>query len=182
MKKIKVILSVFYWLIFLFLVGLAAILSLSRFNNPLKLRFFSVQSGSMAPTIPVGSLIVVRSTNDYQINDIVSVRGGRNDQEVVTHRIVDIISGERPKYQLKGDANENPDPELVPARRVIGKLIITLPYLGYLIAFAQTPQGFIILLVVPGVILLYSEINRLKEALFEFLSLRKQKRKDGKKG
>ena len=50
---------------------------------------FSIISGSMAPEINIGDLIIVRKDENmkYSVGDIVSFR---NNEDVITHRIVEI--------------------------------------------------------------------------------------------
>ena len=69
------------------------------------------RTGSMSPTIPTGSLAVVREvpTADLAIGDVVTVdRPGRLP---VTHRVVDIDATTPVTLTLQGDANPAPDAE-----------------------------------------------------------------------
>ena len=176
----KKLFKLVYWLVFAAVVLVASAVVLSAFNTPLKLRLFSVQSGSMEPAISVGSVVVVRP-GEYQKDDAITVRAERNAKETVTHRIVKIeeVDGAK-RYELKGDANEEPDRELVPENRVIGKVILALPYLGYPVAFAQTQIGFIALVVIPATIIVYSEAMSIKKELLKIFKKGKTKDKDEK--
>lgn len=74
------------------------------------------KTGSMSPTIPAGSAALVREipADDMMIGDIVTVdRGGK--VLPVTHRVIDIQSADPSTggvtFEMKGDANEEKDPE-----------------------------------------------------------------------
>lgn len=178
MKKIGQILS---WIVTLAIFGFAGVLILSRFNTPLGVRIFTVISGSMEPAIPTGSVVLVKSADSYQIGDIVTVRSESSAKNTVTHRIHGIEEKElsdRLKYQLKGDANEEPDPETVNETRVIGKVITHVPYLGRAVAFSQSQLGFMILIVMPATLIIYNEVMTLKKEIPELISKHRSKKSD----
>ncbi|CJD24824.1 Signal peptidase I W [Streptococcus pneumoniae] len=64
-------------------------------------------------------------------------------------------------YETKGDNNNGPDLEPVLAENVVGKYAdITVPYVGYLLNYANSKAGAALLLIIPGVFLLgYSAIS-----------------------
>ncbi|MFI9531402.1 signal peptidase I [Micromonospora rosaria] len=70
------------------------------------------KTGSMSPTIPAGSLAVVREipATEVAVGDVVTV--DRTPLPPITHRVVDIADGGGPVrlLTLRGDANESPDP------------------------------------------------------------------------
>lgn len=100
---------------------------------------YVVVSGSMEPTIPVGSAIYVKSFEfeEYQIGDIISYNV--NDNTIITHRIVDITSNNQ--FITKGDANDTNDISPVDFNNIIGKEVFCIPLLGYLIYYIKTPLG-----------------------------------------
>lgn len=96
---------------------------------------FTVVSGSMEPSIPVGSIVVAQQTADGQVHfdDVVTYQLESGKPQTVTHRVVavDIIDGET-RYRTQGDANNALDPEPVRPEQIRGKVIYRLPYLGYI--------------------------------------------------
>jgi signal peptidase I len=91
-----------------------------------------VETGSMVPTLPIGSFVITRAPADpaaLPVGAIVTFH--RSDGMVVTHRIIDIIFEDGAVfYQTRGDNPENAiDPELLTPDRVIGAFAfkITLP-------------------------------------------------------
>lgn len=124
------------------------------------IRSYVVQTGSMEPVIPVGSLIYVQPQASYQVGEIITFQRG---QISVTHRIVELQT--QPigvAYQTKGDANQSADPDLVYATQVKGRLALTVPYVGLLINFVKTVPGFIVLVVIPTLIFVFVEILTIK--------------------
>jgi signal peptidase I len=106
-----------------------------------------VGSGSMRPTMDVGDIAIVISTdpNKIQIGDIIQYW---QDGEMTLHRVIDIISqGGTRLFQTKGDDNPTPDPELVLPTQIRGKLILTIPKLGwvsiYIKEFAANAYTFL---------------------------------------
>lgn len=173
---IKKIMGFVYNLIIGVIVLAAGLIVLSTMDTPIKMRLFAVLSGSMEPNISVGSLVVVFPQSSYQVGDVITVRGEKNPKETVTHRIINIrqangVSG--PVYELKGDANEEKDREAIPSNRVVGKVFVHVPYIGRIISFAQTQQGFIAMIVVPATILLYSEAMAMKNEVVRLITGKK---------
>jgi len=118
----------------------------------------AVLSGSMEPTISAGDLVVVRGTDpaDIEAGDVITFT---QNGERITHRVVEVRTGENGRqFVTKGDANENRDPEAVPAAQLEGKVWFHLPLLGHLVVFAGSRLGTVALVVVPGVLLVLSEL------------------------
>ena len=53
------------------------------------------------------------------------------------------------------------DPHPVPAANVVGRVHGSIPYLGYLFSFAQTQNGLLVLVVLPGILIILCEIRNL---------------------
>ena len=123
---------------------------------------FTVNSGSMEPTLPVGSLLVVKPAETYERGDIVTFRGAAGG-EPVTHRIEEVRRDAegRETFLTKGDANPKPDDTVRSREQIIGKVRFSLPYLGYPIAWARTQVGFLVLVIIPGVLIVYHEILKI---------------------
>ncbi len=91
---------------------------------------FSVESGSMEPTLHVGSIIVSREADKPDAlaeGDIVTfkTRAGA----VVTHRIVEVLTENGGvRYKTKGDNPINsPDEELLTPDRVVAVFVFKIP-------------------------------------------------------
>jgi signal peptidase I len=104
-----------------------------------------VRSGSMEPTIASGAMVLVRQVpaSSLAVGDVVAVE--RPDHTRVTHRIVAITShGRTAELTLKGDANEDPDPQPVTVAHA-GLLVRDIPLLGRLGGFVASAKGGFVL-------------------------------------
>jgi signal peptidase len=125
-------------------------------------QIFVVMSGSMEPKIRTGSIVLDKKQVDYSVEDVITYRVA-NSKDTVTHRIIEIKKvGEAIAYQTKGDANDAPDRELVPIDNVVGKVYLSIPFLGYFVAFLKTLPGLIIFIVIPATIIVYQELTNIK--------------------
>lgn len=102
-----------------------------------------IGGSSMEPAIGVGSAIIVApvAAADLNVGDVVSLRAG-DDRSLFTHRIVKIVDQPDGRWiRTKGDANASPDPTLVHASAVQGRVQLAIPLAGYLIALLSIPTG-----------------------------------------
>lgn len=121
-----------------------------------------VQSGSMAPTLPMGSALVVRATDTYNVDDIVTFQR-YGDAEATTHRIVDSTPDEDEgvMFTMQGDANNVTDQRPVAPREIVGKVEFHIPYLGFVLDFIRQPLGFIIIIGLPALWIFYEQISKI---------------------
>lgn len=150
------------------IVVLAGLVVLFLFASILLPRFdyhlFVVQSGSMTPSIGIGSVVVTKKSADYKKNEVISFF--RKEGSIVTHRIVDIFERDGDiLYKTKGDANVGEDIFSVRKSQIFGKVIISIPFIGYLVAFAKTKIGIIILVLIPAIWIISEEIFKIKNNL-----------------
>jgi signal peptidase len=126
-----------------------------------------VRSDSMSPAIGAGSVVYVNDVSASAIStgDVITYRGEPGRAERVTHRVVAVEAenGER-RFRTKGDANEEPDPEPVSPARIVGRVSFHVPYVGYVVAFAQTGPGLALLVIVPALLLIVTELRDLLRA------------------
>ncbi|HEU5139287.1 MAG TPA: signal peptidase I [Bacillales bacterium] len=121
----------------------------------------TVLSGSMEPGIQTGSIIAVKpvkETKQFEKGDVITFK--TRDEKLVTHRVYKVL-GSGTQYVTKGDNNEDPDPNPVLSQNIVAKYTgFTIPYVGYLVHYANTQGGTAVMLILPGVILLlYSGIS-----------------------
>lgn len=118
-----------------------------------------VQSGSMEPAILTGSLVIVQELERYTIDDVITFQT-RSSDIPTTHRLIgDELQAGELRYVTKGDANEDADAASINPDRIIGKVILAIPYLGYLLDFARQPLGFVLLVGVPVGLIALEEIS-----------------------
>lgn len=106
---------------------------------PFGFGFASVLSGSMEPELSEGDLLVVVEKDAYYEREVVVFQDGRT---LVTHRIIRIEGGE---ILTMGDANNSPDSPIT-KEQIKGKVILSIPFLGYLVEGIKSPLGTIFLL------------------------------------
>lgn len=117
------------------------------------LQVYAVLSGSMEPTYHVGSVIYVEPVDPSEIQVGDPITFVMNEElTVATHRVVR-IDAENSRFYTKGDANENPDAAPVHFNNLLGKPVFTIPYLGYISSYVQSPPGMYYAIAV-GVLLL----------------------------
>lgn len=155
-------------LVLAFLVLVAVVTAISALNLPGGLKLYVVQTGSMAPTIPTGSIVLVKPQSSYKPGEVITFG---SPQKSFTHRIVEVLET---GYITKGDANPSADSNPVEKGKVLGRVIFSAPLLGYPVAFAKTVLGLILLIVVPATILIYSEALILKKEVRKVIKKRKK--------
>ena len=92
-------------------------------------------SGSMQPTIEVGSLGIVHEEKNYKEGDIVTYI---KDRTLITHRIKEIKSDK--EIIVQGDANNIAD-EPISKDMIEGRIILTIPHMGSILQILKTPYG-----------------------------------------
>lgn len=155
----------FYWLGVFSLILIAGLVGASTLRPYFGYKLFVVQSGSMEPAIRAKSLVLVKKFDNYKIGDVITYKDGGERGETITHRIVKIKNR---GFVTKGDANNVSDERLVSPDRIVGKVVLAIPFLGYPVAFAKTQWGLIILIIIPGTIIVYSELLNIKEEVVTF--------------
>lgn len=96
---------------------------------------FTVLTGSMQPTYPPGTLLVVKPVErtELGIGMPVTYQLRPGEPAVVTHRIISMsqsAQGTR-TYTTQGDANDVPDEAPVIYEQIRGRVWYSIPYLGY---------------------------------------------------
>ena len=128
----------------------------------------TVMSGSMEPALKVGGLIVTRpeKLDNIQVGDIITFDAGGKLK--VTHRVVDIVEIDgKPHFQTKGDANEEPDPNLVSSKGdEMRKVVLHVPYLGFAAHFMQG-WAFLALVGIPALILIVMFSRDIRKGILE---------------
>jgi len=127
---------------------------------------YVVLSDSMSPAIGAGSMVYVTDVPTDRIDegDVITYRGPTS-AEPVTHRVVEVVGsdGER-QFRTKGDANEEVDQSLVSPEQVVGRVAFHVPLVGYVVSFAGTTTGIVVLVIVPAVLLMATELWDLVKA------------------
>lgn len=94
----------------------------------------TIGSNSMLPVITKGDIVVIERLNDTEkkelkVGDILAFK---HDNIIIVHRIINIIevNGEN-YYYTKGDNNNSQDGYPIRNTDIVGKDLVSIPYLGY---------------------------------------------------
>lgn len=99
---------------------------------------YSIETGSMEPTIPRGSMVYVKPISDpseYCVNDVVTF-SANDEQGSFTHRVVR-IDNEKRTFETQGDANADVDISPTLFEFAVGKVQFAIPYLGFIAGFLR---------------------------------------------
>lgn len=124
---------------------------------------YVIESGSMRPTLPPGTLVVVRPAQaaDLTIGDVITFERGSG--EIVTHRIVKEKSDTSgtPRWRTQGDANDSADASWVHPDQVLGKRWYTLPFVGNVVGLLDGPvRSLLLVACLLGLIFYASAMSR----------------------
>lgn len=130
---------------------LGAVLLVGAASLPVLFGFTSyiVRSGSMEPAIPVGASVVGQVVDPAEIRegDIITYYANRAQDLVVTHRVVSIDRSDGGFHlRTQGDANNAEDLGEVDATRPIARVVYSVPFAGYLLAYLGSPAARLMLL------------------------------------
>lgn len=137
-----------------------------------------ILSGSMEPTLSVNDLVVIKSADEYAVDDIIVYQSGN---DLVIHRI---IAMSEETLITQGDANNTPD-EPVSISAVKGRMVASVPYVGALVRLLQTTLGKIVVIVLAAFLLTRSrqkernegdaELDQIKDEIRRLKALEEQK-------
>ena len=127
---------------------------------------YTVLSGSMEPNYHVGSLVYVKPVDPHTVvtGDVITFM--LDEKNIATHRVIEVIPDDEDpsvvRFETKGDANDYADGNPVHSNNLIGKVVFTIPVLGYVSNFIQHPPGtyfaiaavvvLILLVFLPGIL------------------------------
>ena len=137
--NILIVLFAIFLLISMYTVIQVKVLK-NEYANFFGYSLFEVQTGSMHGTIEAGDWIIIKSTKDVKIGDIITYRSGN---DYITHRIIESYRG---TYVTKGDANNTAD-EPIDQRQIIGKVAKKLSGFGLLRKTLFNPVVIILLFI-----------------------------------
>ena len=121
----------------------------------------TVLTQSMDPTLPPGTLLVVRPTpvDDIRVGDVVTYQITSGQPAVISHRVVAVASssdGSR-TFVLKGDNNALADPAPVTAAQIRGVVWYSLPDIGLVNQLVNGSRTWLIP-AIAGVLLAYGAV------------------------
>lgn len=126
-------------LVALMAVGIAAAVA----PRLMGMQSYAIISGSMEPAYPVGTLVYAEAAEGaaLQPGDVAAFW---HDEDVIVHRVQENDSAAG-SLVTKGDANAENDVHPVPYQHVLGKVIFSVPLVGYFLMALGTTPGMLML-------------------------------------
>jgi signal peptidase len=145
------------------MIGAALLLITTSHGFPVKL--CSVMGQSMEPTITAGDLVAIETVPiiELHVGDIIAFRpqgSGDEKDTYIAHRIVSMDpSGD---LRVKGDSLASEDQMPVKPGDVVGRVAFTIPYAGTVMRVAKSPVGYLIFILLPGIVLVSDELKKIR--------------------
>lgn len=123
-------------------------------------RVLSVLTGSMAPAIDAGDMVIVTryAGGEPRVGDIVTYWKDDQSRSLITHRVLQRL--ENGYLQTKGDANHEVDGGWTDPNRLIGKVVFTIPFAASLQQLVKEPLAMMLLVAAFGAYLFLSQRRR----------------------
>lgn len=170
MKLLKVIRTIFVWLMVVIAVGMMVftIVSVSTFDRTDRSLFgykaFIVLSDSMSATdFETGDLVIVKEVDCSTLKegDIIAYtsQNASNYGETVTHKIRQLTTDAngQPGFVTYGTTTDSDDETVVTYPYVLGKYQCSIPKMGTFFQFLKTTPGYIICILTPFLLLILLE-------------------------
>jgi signal peptidase I len=127
-------------------------------------RALVVRSGSMAPAIRSGDVVVTRLVRPSSVEpgDVVTFRDPSRHGDLVTHRVVQVRrEGDRLAFVTRGDANNGEERWSISPDGTVGTAAFRVPQAGYVLAWLRTPVLRTALLLVSALALASLTLRRI---------------------
>ena len=109
---------------------------------------YNIQTGSMTPKYPIGSMIYVKAVpfEELEVGDVITYQTFQDGGWIVTHRVTQIDTASQ-TIVTKGDANNTEDGAMNYAN-VIGRATnFCIPMLGHIVEEYQSGNGKVVTIV-----------------------------------
>ena len=128
------------------------------------MRFQPLESGSMAPRYPMGSLAVVAPIDAGEVEAGMTIvfTDPLDPSRLIAHRAVKQLPGDPPVWQTKGDANAEVDPHAVQAGTIRGRIAWSIAGLGGVVTVVRGGQAVVLFVGVPLALLVVTEVLDLR--------------------
>lgn len=163
-NTIKLLSTILFWL-FMIVIGILILMVVqSRITGEepslLGHRLYIVESGSMEPTIMMSSAIIIKEipVDEIKNGDVITYASDDSSPRV-THRVVRIV-GERKAFITKGDQNNAEDMSPVRPEMVIGRVLFSVPILGYILKFLSSIPGIVFMVSMAAIAIVAPKLIR----------------------
>jgi len=172
-RVLGIIKSILVWIFVIFAVSMTifTVISVNTFNRNdrsiLGYKAYIVNTDSMSKTdFKAGDLILVKETDPSTLKagDIITYMSQNSESfgETITHKIRKVTTDSRgnPGFITYSTTTDQDDDTIVTYMYVLGKYEKTIPDIGTFFNFMKTPQGYILCIFVPFMLLIiYQAVN-----------------------
>ncbi|MCR3921329.1 MAG: signal peptidase I [Firmicutes bacterium] len=140
-------------------------------------QMYVVLGGSMSPTFEMGSIAFLETVDASHIatGDIITFSSPADVDKLTTHRVMTIHQEDSHLFfTTRGDANDVNDLNPVLAQNVVGRVVFSLPYLGYILHWGRSKVGLVALIILPGLVIIIVELRNLLRYAREWRAQREQ--------
>ena len=178
--KTNIIIKILEYIVYIIVVIFALLAISSKFSIG-GFELLVVKSGSMEPAIKTGSIVIDKNFDSYNIGDIITFRNKEKPKETTTHRIAGIkyLVGTK-SFVTKGDANDSTDSEQASESQIVGRVLLAIPYFGYVADFARSLPGLIIIILIPATIIVYEEMKKIHKETKQIIHKRRKRKEEAK--
>jgi signal peptidase I len=147
------------------LVGVAVFAIAEYASGTQPFYVISDNPSSMSPTINYGWVVVVYKApfSSISAGDIIAFHDPRGNPDIIIHRVVSVTEcGTTTCLTTKGDnnaTNPTPDPWVVTGQDYVGKVVLVIPFAGYLSPALWGFKGLSVYLPISFVVLLLAFVS-----------------------
>ena len=109
---------------------------------------FEVQTGSMKEYINPGDWIIVKSSSNIKLDDVITYKQGK---DFITHRVIGAYND---TFVTKGDANNTKD-DPIDRKQIVGKVVKIIPHFGILKKTIFNPMVLVAIIITIMIINFY---------------------------
>ncbi len=167
-KVISTIINVILVAIIIFAAGVMVLVGVNaksgKATTVFGYGFMAVQTGSMTPEYPVGSVIIIKKSDPetLKVKDVITFYSSDPSlgNMIVTHRIMEIKDDGDGTYSYitQGDANVIKDEYPAESEKIIGKVVAKSSLMEKLVNIRQNPATFLLLILLPMSLIIALEI------------------------
>jgi len=131
--------------------------------------FYVVASQSMVPVLEVYDVLIVQGHEPFEEiekGDIIVFNRPSDHDRVIVHRVISVINDDPKTLRTKGDANPASIPGTdfpITEEEYIGKVVYTLPQVGYVTQLLKPPINYVIIAIVIGVMIVKQITKKKKQ-------------------
>jgi signal peptidase I len=140
------------WVAWGFVIGLVVAVTVPALFG---MHPMTVLTGSMRPMIQPGDMVVDERipASRIRVGDIVTFQEPHGTR-TITHRVRKIgISEGQARVTTRGDANDTVEKWQIPVDGEVGRVVYTVPKVGYPVTWSHTRDGRLALVSIPALIL-----------------------------